>query len=115
MVHLAVEVADQLAQKGISVEVVDPRSTSPLDEESILESVEKTGRLIVVDESARRCGMAADIAGMVAEKAFSALTGPIIQITPPHTPVPFSPVLEDAWMPSAQRIEQAVLRLTANT
>lgn len=108
MVHFATEAADALAQKGISVEVLDPRTTSPLDEDSIIESVEKTGRLIIVDESAKRCGLASDIAGMVSQKAFSALKTGIIQVTPPHTPVPFSPVLEDAWIPSVGEIEQAV-------
>ncbi len=112
MVHFATEAADSLAQQGISVEVLDPRTTSPLDEDSILESVEKTGRLIIVDESAQRCGLASDIAGMVCQKAFSALKTGILQITPPHTPVPFSPVLEDAWIPSVERIKQAVHELT---
>jgi len=112
MVHFAIEAADSLAQQGISVEVLDPRTTSPLDEDSILESVEKTGRLIIVDESAQRCGLASDIAGMVCQKAFSALKTGILQITPPHTPVPFSPVLEDAWIPSVERIKQAVHELT---
>ena len=112
MVHFATEAADALAQEGISVEVLDPRTTSPLDEDSIIESVEKTGRLIIVDESAKRCGLASDIAGMVAQEAFSALKSGIIQITPPHTPVPFSPVLEDAWIPSAGEIKQAVHKIT---
>ncbi|NOZ38530.1 MAG: alpha-ketoacid dehydrogenase subunit beta [Gammaproteobacteria bacterium] len=111
MVHFAAEAADSLAQEGISVEVLDPRTTSPLDEDSIIESVEKTGRLVIVDESAKRCGLASDIAGMVSQKAFSALKTGIIQITPPHTPVPFSPVLEDAWIPSVDGIKQAVHEL----
>ncbi|MCF6216376.1 MAG: alpha-ketoacid dehydrogenase subunit beta [Emcibacter sp.] len=111
MVHIAEEAAKTLASEGISVEVIDPRTTSPLDEETILESVEKTGRLVVVDESAARCGMAADIAGLVAEKGFSSLKGPIIQITPPHTPVPFSPPLEDAFIPSAATVVAGVHRL----
>ncbi|VAW07605.1 Acetoin dehydrogenase E1 component beta-subunit [hydrothermal vent metagenome] len=111
MVHIADEAAKTLAAEGISVELVDPRTTSPLDEETILESVEKTGYLVVVDESAARCGMAADIAGLVAEKAFHALRGPIIQITPPHTPVPFSPILEDAFIPTASAVTDAVRKL----
>lgn len=108
MVHFANEVADTLAKDGISVEVVDPRTTSPLDEETILESVEKTGRLVVADESGARCGLASDIAGLVAHKAFHALKAPIIPVTPPHTPVPFSPPLEDLYIPDAGRIEAAV-------
>ncbi len=111
MVHIADEAAKTLAAEGISVELVDPRTTSPLDEETILESVEKTGHLVIVDESAARCGMAADIAGLVAEKAFHALRGPIIQITPPHTPVPFSPILEDAYIPTASAVTDAVRKL----
>jgi len=108
MVHLATEVADKLAGEGVSVEVLDPRTTSPLDEDSILESVEKTGRLVIVDESAKRCGLAADIAGLVASEGFSNLKAPVKQVTPPHTPVPFSPVLEDAWVPSVESVESTV-------
>jgi len=104
MVLIAEEAAKVMALEGISVEVIDPRTTSPLDEETILESVEKTGRLVVVDEAAARCGMAADIAGLVAQKAFYALKAPIIQITPPHTPVPFSPPLEEAYVPTVDSV-----------
>ncbi len=108
MVNLANEAADNLAKQGITVTVVDPRTTSPLDTETILETVEETGRLIVVDEAHPRCGMAADIAGLVAEKAFGFLRAPIRQVTAPHAPVPFSPTLEDAYIPSVDRIEEAV-------
>lgn len=111
MVHLANDVADSLAEEGISVEVIDPRTTSPLDEDTILESVEATGRLVVVDESSARCGLAADIAGLVAQEAFGALKAPIIQVTPPHTPVPFSPVLERAFIPSTDKVEAAVRKV----
>src|ERR671911_1221355 len=93
MVNFANEAADNAAKKGISCTVVDPRTTSPLDAETILETVEETGRLVVVDEAHPRCGMAADIAGLVADKAFSALKAPIKLVTAPHAPVPFSPVL----------------------
>ncbi len=108
MVHVANEVADKLEDKGISIEVIDPRTTSPLDEEAILESVERTGRLIVVDEAPPRCSMAGDVSSMVAEKAFHALKAPIKRITAPHTPVPFAPTLEDAYIPNADRVEAAV-------
>jgi len=111
MVNLANEAADTLAKEGVACTVIDPRSTSPLDDETILESVEETGRLVVVDESNPRCSMAADISAMVAEHAFSALKGPIRQVTAPHTPVPFSPVLEDLYLPSPSRIEDAVKSL----
>lgn len=108
MVPRANRVADKLAKEGISVEVIDPRTASPLDEESIIESVEVTGRLVIVDEANPRCGLASDIAGIVAQKGFYALRAPIKTVTAPHTPVPFAPILEDLYMPSEARIEQAV-------
>ena len=108
MVPRANRVADKLAKEGISVEVIDPRTVSPLDEESIIESVEITGRLVIVDEANPRCGLASDIAGIVAQKGFYALRAPIKTVTAPHTPVPFAPILEDLYMPSEARIEQAV-------
>jgi acetoin:2,6-dichlorophenolindophenol oxidoreductase subunit beta len=112
MVHLAMEAADALEGEGISCEVVDPRTTSPLDEDTILESVENTGRLVVVDESGPRCGMAADIVARVAQDAFGDLQAPPRMVTPPHTPVPFSPVLEDAYVPSADVIAAAIRETT---
>jgi pyruvate dehydrogenase E1 component beta subunit len=108
MVGRSLAAAAELVKEGVSVEVVDPRTTSPLDEETILESVEKTGRLVVVDESPPRCSMAADIAGLVADKGFSFLKGPIKQVTCPHTPVPFSPTLEDEYLPTVSRISTVV-------
>jgi pyruvate/2-oxoglutarate/acetoin dehydrogenase E1 component len=109
MTHIAAGVAASLAEKGISVEVIDPRTTSPLDEESILESVESTGRLVVVDESAARCGFGHDVAAMVGERAFHSLKAPIKVVTPPHCPTPFSPPLEQAWIPSGERVAAAIL------
>ena len=106
-VRRAAEVAQTLAGDGISVEVVDPRTTSPLDEDAILDSVEKTGRLVVIDESPPRCSLAADVAGLVASKGFGFLKAPIGQVTCPHTPVPFAPNLEDEFLPNARRIEAA--------
>lgn len=108
MVRRANEVADKLAKEGISVEVIDPRTVSPLDEESIIESVEMTGRLVVVDEANPRCGLASDIAGIIAERGFHALRAPVKMVTAPHTPVPFAPELEDLYVPSEERIEKAV-------
>ncbi len=107
MVPRALAAAEALARDGVQAEVVDPRTTSPLDEDTILESVEKTGRLVVIDESPPRCSMASDIAGLGADKGFSFLKGPIKQVTCPHTPVPFSPPLEDAYLPTPNRIEAA--------
>ena len=108
MVQMASQAADILAKEGIQCEIVDPRTTSPLDEDSILESVEKTGRLVVVDESGPRCGMAADIASLVATQAFDDLKAPIQTVTPPHTPVPFSDYLEDLYIPNSERVIEAV-------
>jgi pyruvate dehydrogenase E1 component beta subunit len=114
MVLLAQSAAEQLQTEGISCEIVDPRTTSPIDLDSILESVENTGRLVVVDESHPRCGMAVDIAARVAEQAFSSLQAAPNLVTPPHTPVPFAPVLEDAYVPTAETIMDAV-RTTVET
>ena len=108
MVKLANQVADSLAGDGIGCTVVDPRTTSPLDTETILECVADTGRLVVVDEANPRCGMASDIAALVAENAFDALKAPIRMVTAPHTPVPFSPDLEDLYIPTPEKIEAAV-------
>lgn len=108
MVPRCKAVAESLASEGIGIEVIDPRTTSPLDAEAILESVARTGRLVVVDEANPRCGMAADIAAMVASCGFASLKAPIGMVTPPHTPVPFAPSLERAYVPDADRITAAV-------
>lgn len=114
MVPLAVGVVDKLAAEGISCDLIDPRTTSPLDEETILESVRATGRLVVVDESPPRCSVAADIAAMVAEKAFHHLKAPIIQVTAPHTPVPFARELEAAYLPSPEKIEAGIRKVLSS-
>ena len=111
MVHVAAGAATELAKQGISCDVIDPRTTSPLDEEAIIESVQHTGRLVIVDESSARCGFAHDVAALVADQAFSALKAPIKTVTPPHTPVPFSSPLEQAWIPSGERVAAAVLEV----
>ena len=108
MVKLANEAADLLAKQKIACTVIDPRTTSPMDFDTIIESVEETGRLVVVDESHPRCSMAADISARIAQDAFKALKGPIRMVTPPHVPVPFSPALEDEYVPSTAKIMQAV-------
>lgn len=108
MVHLAKSVADKLRKENIDIELVDPRTTSPLDEDSILESVAKTGRVVIVDEGHPRCGMASDIAALIATKVFHSLKAPIELVTAPHTPVPFSPILEQLYIPSEEKIETAV-------
>ena len=108
MVHMATGAAEKLAAEGIDCEIVDPRTTSPLDEDSILESVEKTGRLVIVDEASPRCNMATDISALAARDAFDFLKAPIRMVTPPHTPVPFSPALEDLYIPNADKVADAV-------
>lgn len=108
MVHVAEQAADQLAGDGISCDVLDPRTISPLDTDTILESVESTGRLVVVDEATPRCSVATDISATVAKEAFGALRAPIEMVTAPHTPVPFSDALEDLYVPDAQRVANAV-------
>ena len=108
MVKLATEAADKLERDGIHCTVLDPRTISPLDDESILDSVEETGRLVIVDEASPRCNMATDISALVAQNAFGALKAPIKMVTPPHTPVPFAPELEDLYIPTPDKIEAAV-------
>ncbi|GAB2882972.1 alpha-ketoacid dehydrogenase subunit beta [Paraburkholderia jirisanensis] len=110
MVHFATDAADKLAKNGVHVEIIDLRTTSPLDEDTILESVERTGRLVAVDEANPRCSIATDIAALVAQKAFHALKAPIEMVTAPHTPTPFSGVLEDLYIPSADQIAAAVMK-----
>jgi pyruvate dehydrogenase E1 component beta subunit len=111
MVMLAAQAADALAREGISCEIIDPRTTSPFDADSVIDSVENTGRLVVVDEAHPRCSMATDIAALVAQEAFDALKAPIQMVTAPHTPVPFSPALEDLYLPNAEKIAAAVRKI----
>lgn len=108
MVHEALGAAEALSAEGIEAEVIDPRTLSPLDEETILNSVAKTHRLLIVDEDNPRCSAATDIAAMVADQGFDTLDAPIKRVTAPHTPVPFSPPLEQFYVPSAERIANAV-------
>jgi pyruvate dehydrogenase E1 component beta subunit len=108
MVGVSLIAASDAAASGISCEVIDPRTSSPLDKDTILESVERTGRLVVVDEAPPRCNLATDIAAMVAAEAFEALRSPIQMVTAPHTPVPFASTLEDLYVPDAQRVANAV-------
>jgi pyruvate dehydrogenase E1 component beta subunit len=111
MVSFAEKALDALAADGITADLIDPRTLSPLDDETIYESLENTGRLVIIDESPPRCSVASDIAALVASNAFHALKAPIVQITAPHTPVPFARELERAYVPSPQAIEAAIRRL----
>lgn len=110
-VHTAFKAAQTLERRGVSIEVVDPRCLSPLDEAVIINSVAKTNRLIVVDEANPRCSAAADIAALVADEGFDYLDGPIKMVTAPHVPIPFSPVLEDLYLPTEENIITAAAEL----
>ncbi len=108
MVHKAVKAAEQFADDGIDVEVIDPRTLVPLDEETILQSVRKTSRLVVVSEGQLTCGMTSEISAMVAEKALFDLKAPIKRVAVLDTPIPFAPVMERNAVPDEQRITDAV-------
>jgi pyruvate dehydrogenase E1 component beta subunit len=108
MVHKAVRAAEQLANDGIEVEVIDPRTLVPLDEETILQSVRKTSRLVVVSEGQLSCGMTSEISAMVAEKAFPHLKAPIKRVAVPNTPIPFAPVMEERVVPDEEQIIDAI-------
>ncbi len=113
-VQTALTAAQMLAKNGVEVEVIDPRSLSPLDEDSILSSVEKTNRLVIVDEATPRCSAATDISALVADKGFDLLDAPIKMVTAPHTPVPFAPNLEDLYLPTPQKVVAVVAELLGN-
>jgi len=113
MVKLALQAASSLEERGVDVEVIDPLTLEPLDTERIVESVRKTGRLVVVDEDTERCGVGAEIAMQVAERAFASLKAGPERVGNPNLPVPYSPVLEAAVLPSKEKIEEAILRTLA--
>lgn len=108
MVERARQAAENLESRGVSCEIIDPRTISPLDEDAILQSVARTGRLIVVDEAHPKCGSAAEIATVAATKGFESLKAPIKILTAPHSHVPFAPNLEAAYLPGVETIEGAV-------
>jgi len=108
MVHQALKAAEQLAKKGIEAEIIDPRTLVPLDKETIIGSVKKTSRLIIVEEDCKTCGIGAEIAAIVAEEAFDYLESPIKRIAEPDTPIPFSPVLESYVIPDEKVIMKGV-------
>ncbi|MFQ6059186.1 MAG: alpha-ketoacid dehydrogenase subunit beta [Anaerolineae bacterium] len=108
MVHKALAAAEELAKEGIEAEVLDPRTMTPLDEESIIASVKKTHRLVIVHEEVKRAGSGAEIAAVVAERAFDYLDAPIKRVAAPFTPVPFSPALESEFIPNEAKIMAAV-------
>ena len=110
-VPVALQAAERLAGEGVEAEVLDLRSLTPLDEEAILASLERTGSVVVVDEATPRCGIASDVAALCAERGFEALRSPVRRVTAPFTPVPFAKELEQAYQPSAERVVQTVLEL----
>jgi pyruvate dehydrogenase E1 component beta subunit len=111
MAHRALEAAETLAAEGISAEVLDPRSLSPLDEEAILASIRRTGRALVVDEATMRCSVGSEIAAMIGEHAFDALKGPVRRLASPHAPKPFAPAIEALSIPRAADIVALARRM----
>jgi acetoin:2,6-dichlorophenolindophenol oxidoreductase subunit beta len=111
MVHVALEAADGLAREGIDAEVIDPRTLTPLDEETLIQSVKKTSRCIVVDEGYQRFGATAEIAAVVGEKAFYYLDAPVHRIGAMDVPIPFSPALEDQTIPSPETVMTVARKL----
>ncbi|MEM2917396.1 MAG: alpha-ketoacid dehydrogenase subunit beta [Candidatus Bathyarchaeia archaeon] len=108
MVHKALAAAEQLGKEGISVEVVDPRTLVPLDKEAIVNSVKKTGRVVIVSEDCKTAGVSAEIAAIIAEEALDYLDAPIKRVAEPDTPIPFSPPLEQFVIPDEKKIIKAV-------
>ena len=111
MVHEALEAALILEKEGISIEVIDPRSLVPLDKETIISSFKETGRLIIMDEEPKTGSAAAEIAAIIADEAFDFMDAPIKRVCAPDTPVPYSPVLEDFWIPDKNALIKAVSQL----
>ena len=113
MVHEALKAAELLSKDGISAEVLDPRTLSPLDRDALLASLAKTGRLVIAHEAWGPCGFGAEIAAIAAEGAFRSLRAPVKRVTAPFTPVPFSPPMEKFWLPDAGKIAAAVREVLA--
>lgn len=111
MMHTSLEAAEALSGEGIEAEVIDLRTLLPLDEETILESVKRTNKVMVVHEDTRTGGLAGEIAAILCEKAFGQLDGPVFRVTSLDTPVPYAPTLEDAFLPNAQKVFAAAKEL----
>src|SRR5450631_1440578 len=111
MMHTSLEAAEALAKEGIEAEVIDLRTLLPLDEETILQSVKKTNRCLVVHEDTRTGGIAGEIAAILCEKAFGDLDGPLMRVTALDTPVPYSPPLEEYFLPNAKKVFDAAKEL----
>jgi 2-oxoisovalerate dehydrogenase E1 component len=113
MVHKSLRACEELAKEGVAVELIDPRTVAPLDIDTVLESVHKTGRLLIVDEAFAPCGVGAEVAARVIERGFDDLDAPIRRLNGAHTPTPYSPPLEAAVVPGVESIVQAVRELVA--
>ena len=111
MVREALQAAETLSEEGVEAEVIDPRTLFPMDWETIIQSVSKTGRVVLVDEARRTCGATSEIAATLAERCFHSLKAPILILAVPDVPVPFSPPLESAVIPNSARIMQAARSL----
>jgi 2-oxoisovalerate dehydrogenase E1 component beta subunit len=113
MVHVAAEVADRMEKEGLSLEIIDLRTLTPLDEETILASVRKTSKAIVLHEATLTGGFGGEVSARIAEKAFEYLDGPVLRLAAPDTPVPYSPPLEEAFLPNADKLIEKVRWLAA--
>ncbi len=111
MVHVAMEAAEAAARDGIDVEILDLRTLLPLDEEAVLQTAAKTGRVILLHEPTRTGGPGGELAALIAEKAFEHLDAPIVRVAPPDTPVPYAPTLEDFFLPNAAKLGEAIRAL----
>jgi pyruvate dehydrogenase E1 component beta subunit len=108
MVHVALAACDELAKQGVNAEMIDIRSIRPIDYDTIIASVKKTNRCVIVEESWPLAGMAAEIGYMIQRRAFDYLDAPVVRVTAPDTPLPFAPTLLDAWLPNPAKVIQAV-------
>jgi len=113
MVQKALNVAEELLQNGVDLEVIDPRTLCPLDEETIIQSIKKTGKLITVDEGHRVCGVGSEMAAIIAEKAFDFLEAPVLRVAAPMVPPPYGPTLEKFYIPDEDNIKEAIERVMA--
>jgi 2-oxoisovalerate dehydrogenase E1 component beta subunit len=113
MLHVALEAAETVAREGIDVEVLDLRTLLPLDEEAVLATARKTGKVLVLHEATRTGGPGGEVSALVCERAFEHLDAPVVRLAPPDTPVPYSPTLEEFFLPNAEKVGQAIRALHA--
>lgn len=111
MAHLAVSAAEKLFSKGVSVEIIDPRTLCPLDKDTIINSVCKTGRLLIVDEACKVNGVGSEFSAIVAEEAIDYLKAPIVRLAPPMVVIPYSRILENLYLPDEDKIQEAIIQL----